>query len=103
MRQILKRIFCSALLVCAIILAACIEPSVHSEAEAARLAASKFEEYMTRKGIPPSQFKKPLIRYNKSLEGWEVHYDWAGNPEKRNDIVILVDKFGRVEFFTEQP
>lgn len=76
---------------------------VHTEADARELADKAFHEYVAEKKIEQGQFKEPRITYNGQAGAWEAYYARIGLPDSSKGVVILVDKFGRVELFGDQP
>mgnify|MGYP001492386259 CR=1 FL=1 len=77
---------------------------VQSEEEATRIAKQEFRNYIARKNLQENQFKEPRITFNSNVEGWHAYYEWTGSANtKRNDVSIVVDKYGRAEFWADSP
>lgn len=75
---------------------------IHTEAEARGAAEKAFREYILEKKIERDQFREPRFSYNSQVGSWEAYYQRVGAPDSSKGVLILVDKFGRVELFVEQ-
>lgn len=75
---------------------------IHTEVESHSVAEKAFREYILEKKIEREQFREPRFSYNFQVGSWEAYYQRVGPPDSSKGVLILVDKFGRVELFAEQ-